>query len=68
MFFFSVALAATFVLTVHGVRFTNDEFDNIKVGVDFNVTWTENSGPIDLDLMDGNKDNLQLVEPIACEW
>jgi hypothetical protein len=68
MFFFKVALTATFILTVYGVRFTNDEFDNIKVGVEFNVTWMENSGPIDLDLMDANAKNLQLVKPIACEW
>jgi hypothetical protein len=68
MFFFNVALTATFTLTVYGVRFTNDEFDNIKVGIEFNVTWTENSVPIDLDLVDGNAENLQLVEPISCEW
>jgi hypothetical protein len=68
MSFFKAALTATFFLAVHGVRFTNDEFDNIKVGVGFNITWTENSGPIDLDLMDGNIENSQLVEAIACEW
>ncbi len=68
MYFIRAVLAATFILSVYGAKFTNNGFDNVRVGVDFSLTWTENSGPVGLDLMHGNPDNMQVVKEIGCEY
>lgn len=68
MYISKVMLAAAYFVAVYAstVAITNLDFSNITVGAPFVITWVNNTGLVTLELMDGPKNNLQLVQTIAC--
>ncbi|KAH8649318.1 hypothetical protein BX600DRAFT_517692 [Xylariales sp. PMI_506] len=53
MQFKTIILAATTASFTEALRFTNPNFNNITLGVPFNITWADAAGPVTLTLLLG---------------
>ncbi|KAI5861736.1 Ser-Thr-rich glycosyl-phosphatidyl-inositol-anchored membrane family-domain-containing protein [Durotheca rogersii] len=50
---------------VDAVIITNSNFDGIRAGQAFEITWDEALGPVSITLKEGNADNLQTVAELT---
>lgn len=64
----SVVLAALVGLVNAKVHLTNSNFDGIKAGSTFKITWDDAEGPVTLTLKNGVSGDLKDVEPITGTW
>ncbi|PVH68545.1 hypothetical protein DL98DRAFT_522688 [Cadophora sp. DSE1049] len=53
MKFTKLVLAAGAFAVASALRFTNANYNNISVGIPFNITWADASGPVSLTLLVG---------------
>ncbi|KAI1307830.1 Ser-Thr-rich glycosyl-phosphatidyl-inositol-anchored membrane family-domain-containing protein [Xylaria venustula] len=61
----SLVLAALLGLASAKVELTNSNFDDIKAGSTFKITWDDAEGPVTLTLKDGPEGDLKDVQTIA---
>jgi hypothetical protein len=65
MQFSSALIAAVAIGFANAAAFTNSAFNGITAGQSIDLTWTNATGPVTINLKNGPSGNLQTVSTVA---